>query len=54
MMGLPRGLVTDLPLSYSAKHRAIGNGVVPHQAVRALWELVAVAVHPEQLAEIAA
>jgi DNA (cytosine-5)-methyltransferase 1 len=51
MMGLPRGFVTDLPLPYSAQHRAIGNGVVPHQAVRALWELVEMAVttaHPEE------
>jgi DNA (cytosine-5)-methyltransferase 1 len=43
LMGLPRGFVTDLPLPYSAKHRAIGNGVVPHQAVRALWQLIEIA-----------
>lgn len=42
LMGLPRGFVTDLPLPYGAQHRAIGNGVVPHQAVRALWQLVTV------------
>lgn len=43
-MGLPRGWVTDLPLPYSAKHRAVGNGVVPQQAVRALLTLVGMAV----------
>lgn len=42
LMGLPKGFVTDLPLPYSAQHRALGNGVVPHQAVRALWKLVEV------------
>jgi hypothetical protein len=51
-MGLPKGFVTDLALPYSAKHRAIGNGVVPQQAVRALWQLVAMAVgaYPEEQA----
>ena len=44
-MGLPAGFVTDLDLPYSAKHRAIGNGVVVRQAVRALWELVGVGVN---------
>jgi DNA (cytosine-5)-methyltransferase 1 len=44
MMGLPRGFVTDLHLPYSAQHRAIGNGVVPHQAIRALWQLVEMAI----------
>jgi len=43
-MGLPEGFVTDLGLPYSAQHRAIGNGVVPQQAVAALWELVEVVV----------
>jgi DNA (cytosine-5)-methyltransferase 1 len=42
LMGLPRGFVTDLSLPYGAQHRALGNGVVPHQAVRALWQLVEV------------
>ena len=40
MMGLPGGFVTGLSLPYSAQHRAVGNGVVPHQAVRALWHLI--------------
>jgi DNA (cytosine-5)-methyltransferase 1 len=40
LMGLPRGFVTGLSLPYSAQHRALGNGVVPQQAVAALWELV--------------
>jgi hypothetical protein len=39
-MGLPKGFVTDLGLPYSAQHRALGNGVVPQQAVVALWQLV--------------
>jgi hypothetical protein len=39
-MGLPRGFVTDLGLPYGAQHRALGNGVVPQQAVVALWQLV--------------
>jgi DNA (cytosine-5)-methyltransferase 1 len=41
LMGLPKGFVTDLGLPYSAQHRALGNGVVPQQAVAALWQLVA-------------
>jgi DNA (cytosine-5)-methyltransferase 1 len=41
LMGLPKGFVTDLGLPYSAQHRALGNGVVPQQAVVALWQLVA-------------
>ena len=40
LMGLPRGFVTDLGLPYSAQHRALGNGVVPQQAMAALWQLV--------------
>lgn len=40
LMGLPKGFVTDLGLPYSAQHRALGNGVVPQQAVVALWQLV--------------
>ena len=43
-MGLPKGFVTDLGLPYNAQHRALGNGVVPQQAVAALWQLVAMAV----------
>lgn len=44
LMGIPKGFVTDLDLPYGAQHRAIGNGVVPQQAARALTELVAMAV----------
>lgn len=43
LMGLPKGFVTDLGLPYSAQHRALGNGVVPQQAVEALWRLVTMA-----------
>ncbi|MEV7613792.1 hypothetical protein [Streptomyces sp. NPDC089799] len=36
-MGLPAGHVTDVPgLSRTAKLKALGNGVVPQQAVAAL------------------
>jgi DNA (cytosine-5)-methyltransferase 1 len=44
LMGLPGGFVTDLGLPYSAQHRALGNGVLPQQAVAALRQLVALAV----------
>jgi DNA (cytosine-5)-methyltransferase 1 len=47
LMGLPKGFVTELGLPYSAQHRALGNGVVPQQAVVALWQLVAGAVITE-------
>ena len=47
VMGLPTGFVTDLGLPYSAQHRALGNGVVPQQAVMALWQLVEMAVTTE-------
>jgi DNA (cytosine-5)-methyltransferase 1 len=43
LMGLPKGFVIDLGLPYSAQHRAFGNGVVPQQAVEALWHLVIMA-----------
>jgi DNA (cytosine-5)-methyltransferase 1 len=43
LMGLPRGFLTDLGLPYSAQHRALGNGVVPQQAVAALCQLVTMA-----------
>ena len=36
MMGLPRGYVTGLGLSYTATMRILGNGVVPAQAKLAL------------------
>ncbi|WP_233221225.1 hypothetical protein [Streptomyces carminius] len=36
-MGLPAGHVTDVPgLSRTAQLKALGNGVVPHQATTAL------------------
>lgn len=42
MMGLPDGWVTDVPgLSRNDMLRALGNGVVPHQAARALRILLA-------------
>ena len=40
MMGLTRGWVTDVPsLSRNAKLKALGNGVVPQQAVAAMLRL---------------
>lgn len=36
LMGLPEGWVTDLPLPRTAQLRALGNGVVPHQAAHAV------------------
>lgn len=47
LMGLAKGFVTDLGLPDSAQHRALGNGVVPQQAVVALWQLVAMATGHE-------
>jgi DNA (cytosine-5)-methyltransferase 1 len=44
LMGLPSGFVADLDLPYTAKHRLLGNGVVPQQAVAALRMLVGLAV----------
>ncbi|MCX4665119.1 DNA cytosine methyltransferase [Streptomyces sp. NBC_01381] len=42
LMGLPAGHVTDVPgLSRSAQLKALGNGVLPHQAVHALRLLLA-------------
>lgn len=39
MMGLPPGWVTDIPISRTEQLRAIGNGVVPQQAVAALRDM---------------
>lgn len=39
MMGLPPGWVTDIPISRTEQLRAIGNGVVPQQAVAALQDM---------------
>jgi DNA (cytosine-5)-methyltransferase 1 len=37
LMGLPTGHVTDVPaLSRSAQLKALGNGVMPQQAIHAL------------------
>ena len=41
MMGLPPGWVTDIPISRTEQLRAIGNGVVPQQAVAALRDMKA-------------
>jgi DNA (cytosine-5)-methyltransferase 1 len=41
MMGLPAGWVTDVPgLSRNQQLHALGNGVVPQQAVMALRRLL--------------
>ena len=43
-MGLPAGHVTDVPdLSRNAQLKALGNGVVPRQAVLALRTLLPLA-----------
>ncbi|MFF1376772.1 hypothetical protein [Streptomyces sp. NPDC058308] len=50
LMGLPAGHVTDVPgLSRSAQLKALGNGVVPHQALAAL-RFLAPAVPPARTA----
>ncbi|MEO3861316.1 hypothetical protein [Acrocarpospora sp. B8E8] len=41
MMGLPGGWVTGIDLPRTAHMRALGNGVVPQQAVAALHQLAA-------------
>jgi hypothetical protein len=41
LMGLPPGWVTDLPLPRTAQLRALGNGVVPQQAIYAVSLLLA-------------
>lgn len=43
LMGLPCGWVTDVKLSRVAQLRALGNGVVPQQAERALLALLCLA-----------
>lgn len=42
MQGWPLGWVTDVAISRSAMLRIIGNGVVPQQAVAALYWLLGV------------
>lgn len=42
MMGLEPGWVTDIPISRTDQLRAIGNGVLPRQAVAALHDMRAV------------
>lgn len=39
MMGLPKGWVTDLPVSRAQQFKMLGNGVVPQQAYHALETL---------------
>ncbi|MFF1793920.1 hypothetical protein ACFVXQ_06750 [Kitasatospora sp. NPDC058263] len=47
MMGLPAGHVTDVPgLSRTARLKALGNGVLPDQAVAALRLLLDRATTP--------
>lgn len=41
MMGLPAGHITDVPMSYGAHVRLLGNAVVPQQAEYALRMLIA-------------
>ena len=51
MMGLPEGHVTDVPgLTRNDQLKALGNGVVPQQAVYALRVLLARATAPEMAA----
>ncbi|MYS24679.1 DNA cytosine methyltransferase [Streptomyces sp. SID4948] len=53
LMGLPEGHVTAVPgLSRTAQLKALGNGVVPHQATAALRTLLA-AAHPHTAAHAA-
>lgn len=40
MMGLPKGWVTDLPISRSQQLKLLGNGVVPQQAELAIKTLL--------------
>ncbi|MEW2189421.1 hypothetical protein [Streptomyces microflavus] len=46
-MGVPPGHVTDVPgLSRTAQLKALGNGVVPQQAIAALHRLLNLASLP--------
>lgn len=40
LMGLPKGWITDIDISHSAKLKALGNGVVPQQAAYAINMLI--------------
>ena len=40
MMGLPEGHVTGVELSRTDELKMLGNGIVPQQAVLALWLLL--------------
>ena len=40
MMGLPEGWVTDIDISRADQIKALGNGVVPQQALAALRAMV--------------
>jgi DNA (cytosine-5)-methyltransferase 1 len=44
MMGLPAGWVTDVDITRNEKLKALGNGVVPQQALAALGSLSQMAV----------
>lgn len=41
LMGLPAGWVTDVGISRNEQLKALGNGVVPHQAAAALKHIMA-------------
>jgi DNA (cytosine-5)-methyltransferase 1 len=40
MMGLPKGWVTDLDISWTQQLKMLGNGVVPQQAYYALQQIL--------------
>lgn len=51
MMGLPEGWVTDVPgLNRAAQLKALGNGVVPQQAIAALHDMLAAFEQKEAVA----
>lgn len=51
IMGLPPGWVTDVPgVSYQAAWKAIGNGVMPHQAIAALEDMLTTIYYRQELA----
>lgn len=41
MMGIPAGWVTDVDISRNEQLKAIGNGVVPQQALAAFRDMIA-------------
>lgn len=51
VMGIPAGWVTDVPeLSYQAAWKAIGNGVMPPQAIAALEDMLTTIYHRQEIA----